>query len=600
VPGALVEAPAIDVASLPVDDLGQHELILRVRHDGDRFCFHYIWNGAEQNVAPTLRTHRGDHVALRLVNEISGPAMGATIKASEMRPCTPTPMAAAQSRPFSGYLNHTIYARSMPMKPLDVNLHMHGFEGPAEQENVFLSTLSTPMHACEYTITIPRSQPPGTYFYHPHAHGMTNDEVAGGLFGTWIVEPDTVQISRSDEHVITLHLRVPFVSDNPAADKELDTKAQAIVPLIARYESSLKLVPPLTNYDPFNPPLWTGGPVSGGGQSADVWNDCGAGVGGAFLNVAVNGVDAPARLSVRADRTQLLRILDATPMDPKLLRIRDASGTVQTMRVVGRDGIPVGNDNARPLARYVPMNSILLGPSSRADILLTLHAGQTVTLYSDRVCLGALGGIALTHDLLTIVADGDAKAATSAVIASSPLAANESHAVQLLRYARAHRDSVRRRALTYTQYTLPNPNGKGLHAESYITETSNRDFHEHPYWPDFRSGKNTPAHADIVVKRGSIEEWYLFNTTLLVHTFHIHQMTFAAENEQPFAVMLDNVVVPAGKAVRGRGDQRYPMIKPGVTRILLDFRNVPRGEFVYHCHMLGHEDEGMMGVIRVI
>ncbi|MGZ3520290.1 MAG: multicopper oxidase domain-containing protein [Vulcanimicrobiaceae bacterium] len=31
----------------------------------------------------------------------------------------------------------------------------------------------------------------------------------------------------------------------------------------------------------------------------------------------------------------------------------------------------------------------------------------------------------------------------------------------------------------------------------------------------------------------------------------------------------------------------------------IDFRHVHRGTFVFHCHMLFHEDHGMMGIIRV-
>jgi FtsP/CotA-like multicopper oxidase with cupredoxin domain len=34
--------------------------------------------------------------------------------------------------------------------------------------------------------------------------------------------------------------------------------------------------------------------------------------------------------------------------------------------------------------------------------------------------------------------------------------------------------------------------------------------------------------------------------------------------------------------------------------VLLDFRHVPRGTFVFHCHMLFHEDNGMMAIIRVV
>jgi FtsP/CotA-like multicopper oxidase with cupredoxin domain len=77
-------------------------------------------------------------------------------------------------------------------------------------------------------------------------------------------------------------------------------------------------------------------------------------------------------------------------------------------------------------------------------------------------------------------------------------------------------------------------------------------------------------------------------------------MAFAAEDETPVPVMLDTAFIPPGRMLPNPGDATFAFVKPSVTRILLDFRHVPRGEFVYHCHMLFHEDSGMMGIIRVI
>jgi FtsP/CotA-like multicopper oxidase with cupredoxin domain len=37
---------------------------------------------------------------------------------------------------------------------------------------------------------------------------------------------------------------------------------------------------------------------------------------------------------------------------------------------------------------------------------------------------------------------------------------------------------------------------------------------------------------------------------------------------------------------------------PSVT-VRMDFRGPIVGDFVYHCHILGHEDNGMMAIIRV-
>ncbi len=40
-------------------------------------------------------------------------------------------------------------------------------------------------------------------------------------------------------------------------------------------------------------------------------------------------------------------------------------------------------------------------------------------------------------------------------------------------------------------------------------------------------------------------------------------------------------------------------VHPTITKVLLDFRNVPKGTFPFHCHMLFHADHGMIGIIRV-
>jgi FtsP/CotA-like multicopper oxidase with cupredoxin domain len=43
----------------------------------------------------------------------------------------------------------------------------------------------------------------------------------------------------------------------------------------------------------------------------------------------------------------------------------------------------------------------------------------------------------------------------------------------------------------------------------------------------------------------------------------------------------------------GQGD-------PPSIKIKLDFRGPDTGDFVYHCHILDHEDGGMMAIIRVL
>ena len=134
-----------------------------------------------------------------------------------------------------------------------------------------------------------------------------------------------------------------------------------------------------------------------------------------------------------------------------------------------------------------------------------------------------------------------------------------------------------------------------------LIDRPNANFREHPFWPAYTSASAFPSKADIVVKRGSVEEWYLVNATMESHAFHIHQMTFVQENDgSGMPVTTDTVLVRVGSLLPNRRDPNYPLVKPRITKILLDFRNVPRGTFVFHCHMLFHEERGMMAIIKVV
>jgi suppressor of ftsI len=110
---------------------------------------------------------------------------------------------------------------------------------------------------------------------------------------------------------------------------------------------------------------------------------------------------------------------------------------------------------------------------------------------------------------------------------------------------------------------------------------------------DVRAG---PA---ITARSGTVEEWTVVNDTEEVHAFHIHQVHFALERtnrEKPQVVnWLDVVSVPSRSHYYGG------KTLPGTVRLLVDFRDPRiRGTFLFHCHILDHEDRGMMAKIQVI
>ena len=92
--------------------------------------------------------------------------------------------------------------------------------------------------------------------------------------------------------------------------------------------------------------------------------------------------------------------------------------------------------------------------------------------------------------------------------------------------------------------------------------------------------KFDPARIDQTVKAGTVEEWTLANTSPMDHPLHLHvwPMQLVEENGQPLhqPTWQDVVNIPA----RGK------------VRIAFDFA----GRTVYHCHILDHEDQGMIGV----
>ncbi len=594
--GVIIPPQDVDMWKAPLDASGDHELILAVHQDGDRFCYRYRWQGVVHTVAPAIHVRRGERLAIRVVNDITGQSPGESVPSTAIPACKPMhmgPPPAAQHWP--GYLDHVIDDRYFHTPAIDTNLHLHGFEGPASEENVFLSTLSTPMHACEYRLTIPRTQPPGTYLFHPHSHGSSDEELGDGLLGVWVVDPDTPQIKRADQHVLVLSYRESQAPDRPYPP-HFDADFHLYVAAATAHEAALRPAPPIRHYDPFNPPPWPEAwPMSAGGIAMDS-SGCNGPVPETLLSV--DGADTPAELRIPAGRTQLLRIINGTSDSSKLLRIRDAHGRELPFRVAERDGVPVSGDMRHPLARYLPMTEMMLSPMSRAGILVRAPAGATLVLSSEPYCNGTF--LELHHDLLRITAVGDA-ADPAHRLHSTPIAVGDTPAARLLAYVRAQPSRVHRRAITFSEYIFPKRGDIPRHAAFYITDTTRPDFHEHPFWPVYPPGATVPSNPDIVVKRGTIEVWYLINTTLETHAFHIHQMAFVEErNETGIPVTVDTVFLPIGKVLPNPHDPNFPLIEPSITKVILDFRHVPRGTFVFHCHMLYHEDRGMMGVIRVM
>ncbi|WP_307844458.1 multicopper oxidase domain-containing protein [Actinotalea solisilvae] len=102
---------------------------------------------------------------------------------------------------------------------------------------------------------------------------------------------------------------------------------------------------------------------------------------------------------------------------------------------------------------------------------------------------------------------------------------------------------------------------------------------------------------------GSTELWEIHNTTADAHPIHVHEVQFQVVDREPVAVD------EAARTVRAVGGARPPepgergwkdtvVAYPGeVTRIRMRFDRA--GQYVWHCHVVEHEDNEMMRPLRV-
>jgi FtsP/CotA-like multicopper oxidase with cupredoxin domain len=111
--------------------------------------------------------------------------------------------------------------------------------------------------------------------------------------------------------------------------------------------------------------------------------------------------------------------------------------------------------------------------------------------------------------------------------------------------------------------------------------------------PVLFEANNPPA---ITTTQGAVEVWTIENRTLENHEFHMHQIHFLLleQNGKPAPPeqrqFLDMIQIPFWT-----GSGPYPSVK-----VKMEFTGMDIGDFVYHCHILAHEDGGMMAIIRVL
>jgi suppressor of ftsI len=280
---------------------------------------------------------------------------------------------------------------------------------------------------------------------------------------------------------------------------------------------------------------------------------------GVFLSV-----NSRVKPTIRIDPGQpaFFRVLNATGH-----RHLDLSLGGLPMHIVSFDGYPVDTNVSNPAT--LTQTHIIVPPAGRVEFVAS--PGASTELRSLCFDSGPIGD-GDPAALLAVFRPAKGSAASSPVGAPLQLVHDEDRSPRLGAAA-----PLAPPAATRTVAFSEDANGFYLNGKAF----------------------SPSAKPMFVVHTGTIERWELENLTSEDHDFHLHQTHFLVEKTDGVAdihpLWRDTVVVPHRTR---RPDGSW---QPGTVSILADFRDpVIRGTFLFHCHILDHEDQGMMAKIEAI
>jgi FtsP/CotA-like multicopper oxidase with cupredoxin domain len=288
----------------------------------------------------------------------------------------------------------------------------------------------------------------------------------------------------------------------------------------------------------------------------------------------------PAVIDMAPNETQFWRVANAsadTILDLQVVY----DGKPQPIQLVALDGVTLGSQDGTAQGKLTTVTDLRLPPAARMEFIVT---GPSATVKSAQFMTLAIN----------TGPDGDND--TQRVIANiAPVG-----------------DNIGQDARVSAKVSKPwRQRFEGL-AQARVTATRKLYFSENAdqtqffitvdgATPTVFSPDNPPA---IETTQGSVEDWTIENRAQENHEFHIHQIHFMVMSQDNFeqngskpikalqGQLLDMIDIPFWD---GNPHHKYPSVT-----VRLDFRGQDIGDFVYHCHILNHEDQGMMAIIRVV
>jgi len=511
--------------------------------------------------------------------------------------------------------NATTNSHGYPMTGGSMNIHYHGTNTSpgCHGDNVTKTLINpslqpgSPASTFQYNIHFPTNEPPGLYWYHPHVHMLAEAAVFGGASGALIVDGiNNVQpaVGGLTERVIVIR-DLPF--NLPGLSQTCCTNAQD--GQVAQRDLSVNFAP-----------LDTTATFDNNGN--------------------LTGVNyTPAVIYMQPGEQQFWRVCNCTSDAPLDLQVR-FDGVPQTIQIVGIDAVPVNSQDGTGPGQPIPVTHFRIPPASRVEFVVNApsSAVQLAQLVTQFIYSGPLGDTLPTRPLLTMkLASDDTEAADNRVPASTGVSTTHQMFGGI---------SSVTPALTRTLYFEEYEDGTAFFVNSSGCVTaSGAQCPTQPYGTDTPFDNNNPPA--IITTQGTVEKWIVQNHARENHELHQHQVHFQVLSQDNFDAncipltgiancgnphaqtcqtcapaingqFLDMIEIPycggdpAGKPKLVNGKPVGPPIPPACitanggppipypqVQLLVDFRGQTVGDFVFHCHILGHEDLGMMAIEHV-
>jgi FtsP/CotA-like multicopper oxidase with cupredoxin domain len=507
------------------------------------------------------------------------------------------------------------------------NLHVHGLNvNPSGNgDNVLLSI--NPGVSFEYEYAIAPEHPAGTFWYHTHRHGSTALQVSSGMAGPLIIKGDRLPTPTENGDLDTLlggvrtmkertlvFQQIQYGCFDQNQDIKFDFNASGTAPQRWRCDPG----------DIGGIETYADGNGLGFGRFSD-WGQSGryTSINGYILPTFQMKQNAVERWRmIHGGIRDTIRVIfvaaNAPSIDPRpgqqlgaesmeAFVQANCSFTTQFFDVVAADGLT--------LKKAIHTRNVTMQPGYRWDALVSFpNAGEYCMLDATSQATESVGGLPSGIRLLGFVKvtkdqDNvqrgtvteqlvDAASRTMPADVRDAVIADLNNGLTLSRFTPhqtiAQSELSGGQQLTFDIQANPQPTRFMVANQLF----GSAGYNPQPY---------DPARTDRKLTLGTAEEWKLTSNGV-GHPFHIHVNPFEivsiVNNANP------SVDVSAPGVVDAGNDPQYPglkgmwkdtlWIKPNYTVTLRTRYERYIGEFVLHCHILDHEDQGMMQNVAIV